>query len=204
MMRFLLFLKHKCAFIWTIVEWFNSMLFNVRYGKKLKKVVAKTLQEQNNGFRYALLEQKDAENLCAFFQRQPEEMFKYFKPHAFDLKTLKRKIKDKAFITIGCFDGDLLIGYCFIRCFVNGKAFRGKIVDVNYQGHGIAKKMGAMLSEICYSSGLRLFGTISKDNLASMQSSKEVNEIRIVEELPDDYLYIEYLPKANNKLNNQQ
>ena len=54
--------------------------------------------------------------------------------------------------------------------------------------------MGAIMSAISYSCGLRLYATISKDNLASMNSSKAVNEIAVVEELPDNYVYIEYLP----------
>lgn len=195
MMRFLLFLKHKCGFVWSSVEFFNSFLFNLLYGKKMKLAIHDVLDNQrSDSYRFALLGKNDAENLCEFFSKQPEEMFKYFKPHDFDIKTINRKITDKAFITIGCFDSDKIIGYCFIRCFFNGKAFRGKIVDANYQGRGIAKKMGAIISAISYSCGLRLYATISKDNLASMNSSKAINEVVVVEELPDNYVYIEYLP----------
>ena len=195
MMRFLLFLKHKCGFVWSAVEFFNSLLFNLLYGKKMKLVVHDVLDNQkSDSYRFALLGKDDAENLCEFFRKQPEEMFKYFKPHGFDVKTIKRKLADKAFVTIGCFDGDKIIGYCFIRCFFNGKAFRGKIVDVEYQGRGVAKKMGIVMSDICYACGLRLYATISKDNLASINSSKAVNEIVVVEELPDNYVYIQYLP----------
>lgn len=195
MMRFLLFLKHKCGFIWSIVEFFNGLLFRLLYGKKMKSAVKEALDNQETGsFRFAVLGKVDAEQLCEFFKKQPEKMFEFFKPHAFDLKTIKRKIADKAFVTIGCFDQNKLIGYCFIRCFFNGKAFRGKIVDADYQGRGIAKKMGALMSDICFACGLRLYATISKDNLASINSSKAVNEIVVVEELPDDYVYIQYLP----------
>lgn len=150
--------------------------------------------QKSDPYRFALLEKNNADNLCEFFRKQPEEMFKYFKPHGFDIKIIRRKIADKAFITIGCFDGDKIIGYCFIRCFFNGKAFRGKIVDIDYQGKGIAKKMGTIMSDISYSCGLRLYATISKDNLASMNSSKAVNKVVVVEELPDNYVCVQYLP----------
>jgi len=37
--------------------------------------------------------------------------------------------------------------------------------------------------------GFRLFATISKANLSSIASSKAVNSIQIIEELPGDYIY---------------
>lgn len=96
----------------------------------------------------------------------------------------------------GTFDGDQIIGYFFIRFFINRKAFRGKMVDAKYQGKGIAKKMGILMTEIALGSGFRLFATISRENMSSLASSKAVNQIKVVEELKDNYLYVEYLPKA--------
>lgn len=78
---------------------------------------------------------------------------------------------------------------------MNGKAFRGKIVGVDFRGRGIAKTFGTLTTEIASAFGLGLFGTISKANSASMASSKSSNEIKIIEELPNDYLLIQYLPK---------
>jgi len=45
---------------------------------------------------------------------------------------------------------------------------------------------------------MRVFGTISPENYASLASSKAVNEVRIVETLENGYYYIEYLPKKNS------
>ena len=125
--------------------------------------------------------------------RQPEGFDKYFKPHAFDLNTYRKVLKNKTYLLIGAFDEEILIGYCFIRFVANKSAYRGKIVDRAYQGRGIAKQMGVIMTEIALGAGFRLFATISKKNVASMKSSNAVNEIRIIKELPDDYVYIEYL-----------
>ena len=92
-------------------------------------------------------------------------------------------------------DGNRIVGYCFLRCFANGKAFRGKIVDYRYRNRGIAKQMGIVTTQVATVMGLRMFGTISRHNYASKHSSEAVNEIRVIRELPDDYLYIEYLSK---------
>ena len=47
--------------------------------------------------------------------------------------------------------------------------------------------------DIASTLGLRMFETISKDNLSSLYSTQNVLETRIVEEMPDNYLMIEDL-----------
>lgn len=46
--------------------------------------------------------------------------------------------------------------------------------------------------------GLRMFGTISPDNPASMAAAKAVNEVKILETLENGDFYIEFLPKGKN------
>ena len=43
---------------------------------------------------------------------------------------------------------------------------------------------------------VRLFGSISPDNYASLASTKAVNDIRIIKTLDNGYYYVEYLPKG--------
>lgn len=42
---------------------------------------------------------------------------------------------------------------------------------------------------------LRMYETISKDNLSSLYSTQKVLDVKIIRELPDNYLYIEDFPK---------
>ena len=79
--------------------------------------------------------------------------------------------------------------------FFIGKCFSGKVVDYRWRVKGIAVLMGELSTDIASALKLRMFGTISKNNASSLHSSQASNKIRILEELPDDYLYIEYLPK---------
>ena len=69
----------------------------------------------------------------------------------------------------------------------------GKMVDVNVQGKGIGTKMCLCAMEISKALGLRMFETISKDNIASLRSTEKVLNVRIVEEMENGYLYIEDL-----------
>lgn len=186
-------IKTSCPWIWDLIEGCNGVVVGFLYGDKINKSTAVALQNSNNSYVYRRLTIYDAEMLVSFIERQPEGFDRFFKPHAFDLRTFRKVLENHTYTLIGCFDGNKLIGYCFIRFVANKSAYRGKIVDKAYQGKGIAKQMGIVMTKIALGAGFRLFATISKANVASMQSSKAVNEIRIIKELPNDYVYIEYL-----------
>lgn len=196
MVKLLVYIKHHLNFIWIFIEWCNSLLFNILYGSKLQHVLPNLLRSSSTDkYKYKLLSSNDMFELEAFFTNQPTESYKFFNPHKFDERSLIKRNKDKSFIMIGTYCDNILVGYCFLRCFFNKQAFRGKIVDAKFQGKGIAKQMGILTSNICKALNLRLYATISKNNIKSIASSKAVNEIRVVKELENDYLYVEYLLK---------
>ena len=188
-------LRDKFGFLWNIIEWLNALVFAMTHRAVLKKV-PELLQGFSDKFTLRLAEPADAAPLATFFAEQPEEAFKFFRPHEFDEKTLLKIIKNKAFLTFLVLDGEKIVGYFFMRCFVNGKSFRGKIVDYRYRGKGIAKLQGLAATKVATLLGVRVFGTISPENYASLASSKAVNETRILKTLDNGYYYIEYLPKA--------
>lgn len=192
MTAILIFIKHHIPFIWNIVEYINSQLFYILYRKRLEFLDEKYSQSKDS---VRILRIEDMVALSEFFNKQPADSFEYFKPHAFDYNSLVKKNKDKSFIMIGVFSNNEIIGYGFLRCFFNGKAFRGKIVDISHQGHGIAKQIGSVLTDMATLMHLRLFATISKDNVKSISSSSAVNRIKILKELPGNYIYVEYLRK---------
>lgn len=187
-------LRDRFGFIWNLVEWGNALVFALIHKSALNKIPT-ILKDCSGQYTLRMAESADAAPLAKFFSEQPEESFKFFKPHAFDENTLAKIIRNKAFLTFLVLDGEKIVGYFFLRCFVNGKSFRGKIVDYRYRGKGIAKLQGLAMTNISVATGIRMFGTISPDNYASLASSKAVNEVRIVETLDNGYYYIEYLPK---------
>ncbi len=189
-------LRDKFGFLWNIIEWCNALVFALTHRAALKKI-PEILQEFSDKFTLRLAEPTDAAPLAKFFAEQPEEAFRFFKPHAFDEKTLSKIIKNKAFLTFLVLDGEKIVGYFFLRCFMNGKSFRGKIVDYRYRGKGIAKLQGLAATKVASALKMRVFGTISPENYASLASSKAVNETRIIKTLENGYYYIEYLPKRD-------
>lgn len=179
------------------MEWGNASLFYLMHKKQLAKVdeVLKDISQEYI-FRLATIDDVDA--LVCFFREQPKEAFEFFRPHEFNEKAVKTVVKNKAFLTFVVFSGDQLVGYFFLRAFVNGKCFRGKMVHKNWQGRGIAKLMGIAMTNVSQYLNLRMFGSISPENYASMASAKASNEIKIHKTLENGYYYIEFLPKAEN------
>lgn len=177
-----------------VIEYFNGILFKLLFGKRIKKQADIVLKDyQNEQFAYRFLEESDMKILADWFAQQDQEQLEFFKPHAFDLKTLQRLYKNPSFHMFGVFDGNILAGYFFLRCFANKKSFTGRIVSSNYQRLGISRKMGKILHHIAWNSKFRVFGTASRDNFKSIDSYKSINNFKIIKELENNYIYFEYL-----------
>lgn len=188
------FIKDKFPLIWDAIEFFNEKIFLLRYAKKLQ-IIPSILEKYNGNFFIKVATIQDLYSLVSFFSAQPQEAYKFFHPHEFDEKSLKKLIRRKTQLMFVVEKNKKIVGYAFLRCFFTGKCFRGKIVDVGWRGKGIAVMMGNITTEVAVNLGLRMYGTISKENYASLYSSQASNEILIIEELPNDYLFVEYKPK---------
>lgn len=191
-------IKDRFTFIWDMVEWGNSSLFGILHGKKIAELDA-VLESVSTDFHFRTAKEGDVKNLVDFFARQPEGAFEFFKPHKFDEKAVRKVIKNKAFLTFVVVSNNHIVGYFFLRSFVNGKSFRGKMVDKDWQGRGMAKLMGVAMTKVSQYLGLRMFGSISPENFASMASAKASNDIKVLKTLENGYYYIEFLPKSKGK-----
>lgn len=187
-------LKDKLPFLWTIAEKINEWLFLLRYGKRLPKAIH-SIKSTHSRYSHKYATSDDIDALVMFFQKQPTGSFRFFKPHAFDGASIKRLIQNRSFLAFVIFDGTTVVGYYFLRSFFIGKAYLGKIVDADYQGKGIGKEMCLTAMDLASKLKLRMYETISKDNLSSLYSTQKVLDVKIIRELPDNYLYIEDFPK---------
>ena len=136
------------------------------------------------------------EELVAFFNHQPEEAYTFFKPHGFDGKSLRRLQKNNSFLGYVLRDKSNggIAGYCFNRCFFIGQGFRGRMVDIAYRGRGLGTSMNKILNEVGFGIGLKLFETVSKDNVASYKSALSASNVKVVKDLEHNELYLEILP----------
>ena len=192
------FLLNHLPFLWCIVEYVNEKLFFLRYGNRMKKIHA-CLEKYQEKYQIKEATLKDVQPMVAFFAKQPEESYTYFQPHEFDDKSIKRIVNNRAFFGFLVYDGKDLIGYYFLRCFFIGKCFLGKIVDFEHQGKGIGKMMCLSAMDVATSLQMRMFETISKENISSLYSTQKVLDTKLVKEMDNNYIYIEDFPKGTLK-----
>lgn len=187
-------LRDKLSWLWNIIEWINGVIFYFRYRKKLEAFSFTTVP---NGYEIVPIRNIPTNDFVAFFEHQPEESFSYFHPHGFDAGNIKVIQRNKAFLGYVLIDNtnEKIAGYCFNRCFFHGVGYRGRMVDIDYRGKGLGTAMNKILNEVGFGIGLRLFETVSKDNVASYRSALSASNVKVVKELPDNELYLEILPE---------
>ena len=185
-------LRDKLSWLWNIIEWINGMIFYVRYGKKLKAFSFTTVP---GGYDIVPIKTIPTIELVAFFEHQPEGAYTYFKPHGFDAKSIMLLQRNKAFLGYVLKDqtNGAIAGYCFNRCFFHGQGFRGRMVDIDYRGKGLGTAMNKILNEVGFGIGLKLFETVSKDNVASYKSALSASNVKVVKELEHNELYLEII-----------
>ncbi len=185
-------IRDKFSWLWDIIECLNGVLFALRYGKKLENIDFKNIPE---GYEVTPINAIETKRMVEFFACQPEDAFKFFHPHGFDEKSIKKLQKNKAFLGYVLLDklNNKIAGYCFNRCFFHGQGFRGRMVDIECRGKGLGTAMNKLLNEVGFGIGVRLFETVSKDNVASYKSALSASNVRVVKELPDNELYLEII-----------
>lgn len=189
-------LRDRFGWLWNIIDTVNSLLFSMKYGKRLNNINIKCNKMLPEEYELVLLRDVPVKEMVSFFEHQPEEAYTYFRPHKFDAKSIKCLQGNKAFLAYVLQDkiNGKIAGYCFNRSFFHGKGFRGRMVDIDYRGKGLGTAMNKILNEVGFGIGLRLFETVSKDNVASYRSAMSASNVKVVKELEHNELYLEILP----------
>lgn len=189
------FLRDKIPFIWDLIDILNSCLFTLRYGRKLKSVEETVLQQyvKTSEMEVVRLRDVSTDKLVIFFAAQPEEAYTFFKPHGFGNKDLKKLQRNHSFLAYILMENGQIAAYCFVRSFFIGKGFRGRMVGMDYRGRGLGTLMNRLMNDIGFGIGLRLFETVSKDNVASYRSALSASKVKVIEELEHNELYLEIL-----------
>ena len=179
------FLRDQMPWLWDLVDIVNSFLVRIRYGDKLDLVENVICSKDyfkcksSDNFYVVPIRSVNSDDLVEFFACQPTESFRFFKPHGFDIKSIKKLQKNRAFL-----------GY------VVKDITKDKIA-------GLGTTMNLLLNKVGFGIGLRLFETVSKDNVASYRSAISASSFRVIEELPYNELYLEIINdmKQNDNIN---
>lgn len=195
MERILLFIKHNLGFIWSVIERMNNILFCLLYKKRLDRITQQVFEEiQQYPIIYRKISKADSGKLYELVKKQPQSDLTFFKPHSFDLDAIARQTRKSSFLMMGAFSNERLVGYFFLRMFVNRKCFVGRLIDQDYRGHGIGLTMNRIMYETAWRMKFRCLSTISRKNHAIMKAHSGNRHMVILKELKDDYLLVEFLP----------
>ena len=163
--------------------------------EKIKSVEATVLHQyaEMSDLKVVHLRDMPTDKMEKFFAAQPEDAYTFFKPHDFDVKSLKKLQRNRSFLAYILMENGEVAAYCFVRSFFMGKGFRGRMVGMDFRGRGLGTLMNKMMNDVGFGIGLRLFETVSKDNVASYRSALSASNVKIVEELEHNELYLEIL-----------
>lgn len=213
-------IKERFGFLWDAIEWGNAEVFALMHRGEMKRI-PELLAECSGRYQLRLATREDVEQMEAFFEAQPEEAFRFFQPHEFDERSIRKVVGNKSFLTFLAIANDndddtlryddssinhkpltinpQIAGYFFMRSFVNGKTFKGYMVGIDHRGQGVAREMGIAMNRVAKELGLRMFKSISPENPASMAVTKKVNDIKIIKTLDNGDMLIECFEKADNQ-----
>ena len=196
----LLNIKHNCPHLWNAVERVNGSLFCFRRRGMEDRAESLIAAGSPEGFAFSLVEPDDIPELSAFLQAQPQESLEYFRPHLFDRDTLTRLHRNPSFLMMKATEtaSGRIVGYFFLRCFFVGAAFAGLIVDGDYRNRGLGTCMWATCMSVCRREKMRMFATISGQNVPSLRSCRKGTDMKVKKRITKDYLFIESKSKNNN------
>lgn len=195
MERIAYFIKYKLKFLFPIVEVIAFVVVFLRYSKKRRKALSKALISgtfSDDDCTIRALTGIDARAVSVFLQQSSKYHIKYFKPHKFDEPSVRKVLTSTSFMTYGLFLEDRLIAYALLRLAPNGAAYVGRMVNSDFSGRGIGKYLARYLYWQASCAGFRPRSTISKHNLASIKSHESVASFKVIAELPNDYLMLEF------------
>ena len=64
---------------------------------------------------------------------------------------------------------------------------------MSHRGRGLGTLMNRLMNDVGFGIGLRLFETVNKRNVASYRSAMSASNVKVLEEMEDDELYLEIL-----------
>lgn len=194
-------LKTYIPWLFAIVSKLGVLATEIRYRGKVTAAYSSanflgTIKSKEAGIRP--LEISDMNVIFEFVSGLPKSHLKFFHPHDFDTKSLRKVITSPAFLTYGLFVEGELKAYALLKITPVGSAFIGRLVSPELNGLGIGKFLARYLYWQAHQVGVIPHSTISKSNLASLRSHESVADFEVVKELPNDFLLIRFTPKPED------
>ncbi|MBO6169289.1 MAG: GNAT family N-acetyltransferase [Bacteroidales bacterium] len=202
MVKLLLAIKHAFPWLWNVAEFINGLIFSLITKRVSELAAVMVKNEAPEGYRFSMVREEEIPALSAFLSAIPDESLKFFTPHSFSEKALRRLWRNPSFLMMKATktEDGTFSGYFFLRCFFVGVSVAGLIVGDEYRNRGIGTAMWESLMRISNKLKFRMFATISKDNIPSLKSCGNVNEMIVRKRMRNGYMLVEC--KEKQTINN--
>jgi GNAT superfamily N-acetyltransferase len=190
-------IKHRFPVLFRPIAGLARAVTVLRYGLRREQALGRaTLVGTVSGQPAEIrpIRKGDVAMLAGFLAAMPEEQLKFFRPHGFDAPAVERVVRSRAFMTYGLFVEGRLNAYALLRLSPTGSAFIGLLVAPSLQGRGLGRFLVHYLYWQASLAGFRVRSTISQHNAATVRAHRAAADYRVVAELPNDYLMIEFPP----------
>jgi len=156
-------------FVWKSTERCNAWWFHYRYACRHKQIEQEAFQ-MAVPYRMERITNIPAEELVAFFQAQPDDIYRWFTPHGFESHDIISLQHNPSFLAYVLKQEEQIVAYFFLRCFCNGTCYFGRMVDYRHRNHGIGKLINRVSFYMSEAMHLKSYQTISNNNIASIKS----------------------------------
>jgi len=191
--RGLIYIKQNLRFVWWLIERINALVFDIIFKARMERVLPGVFKEFTMPpFIFRKLDDNDSVSLFELIENQNKSDLEYFKPHEFDYESIKEQFRKKAFLMMGVFDKQKMVGYFFLRFFANRRCFVGRLIDKDYRGRDIGLVMNNIMYETAWRMKFRCLSTISKNNAAIMKAHSKNQKMCILKNLQNEYLLVEF------------
>ena len=195
-------LKQRAPRLFLLMERVACWVVNVQFGSRVTAAASDSLVEgaiNGQPAQMRAVYYSDFLEIKSFLDDLPADWLKYFNPHSFEADGLKSVLHTRAFLKYGLFVDKRLQGYALLKLAPTGSAFIGLLVHPDLSGLGLGKFIVEYLYWQASLAGLRTRSTISKSNTASLRSHGAVADYKIIAELPNDYIMIEFPAEERSK-----
>jgi len=179
-------LKNRIPILWNIIEYTNGLLIHLFYGSMLDEISRKMINSKHL-LKYKCERAKitDTDKLYQYMKRLGEEDIVYFKPFEFDKSSISNVLASGTYQLYLVYetDGNNIIGFFFIRYFINRKCFLGFYVDSEFRSRGIGKAMIRAIADSIHFSCFQLYSTVCEENQASLNAHLSAAPFEIIERL---------------------
>lgn len=184
-------LKLQYPIIWKWVEEINGILLSTTRSRQMngvKRAILVFPLGQDLVFKDA--KKGDIPIILGFLNHLSVEDVAHFRPFPFTDKSLDHVISCGTYQVYKAMSKGELVGFFFLRFFINSQCYLGFAVKSSYRGKGIGKKMIEAMASAVKDSGFQLMSTVCADNQASIKAHMAAAQFEIVSHLSSDEIVL--------------